>query len=178
MTRALVVIDMQESFRSLPDWSAVADPDIAGRVGRLVSSFRAQAEPVIWVLHAEPGSDGEFDPAKGLVRVFPELAPADDEPTLVKTTINAFTSTELERLLKELEVSEVVVCGMRTEQCCETTARVAGDLGFGVTFVLDATTTSDLEGLKATAIKERTAAVLAGRELATVSDVDSVVAGH
>ncbi len=39
---------------------------------------------------------------------------------------------------------EVVICGIRTEQCCETTARVASDLGFGVTFVTDATATSPI----------------------------------
>jgi Isochorismatase family len=39
----------------------------------------------------------------------------------------------------------VIVCGIRTEQCCETTARVASDLGYGVTFVTDATATSPIE---------------------------------
>jgi len=39
----------------------------------------------------------------------------------------------------------VVICGIRTEQCCETTARVASDFGFGVTFVTDATATSPIE---------------------------------
>jgi nicotinamidase-related amidase len=73
-------------------------------------------------------------------------------------------------------VREVVICGIRTEQCCETTARVASDLGFEVTFVADATTTSGIEGLSAAEIIERTARVLGAREFATIATTDDVVA--
>lgn len=141
MKRALLVIDVQESFRRRPNWPAVSAPDIAGRAARLVAAARAAGDLVVWVLHAEPGSGGPFDPALGHVRLMDGLDPAAGEPVLTKTSRNAFTTTELQRLLTERGVGEVVVCGVQTEQCCETTARLAADLGYRVVFVTDATAT-------------------------------------
>jgi nicotinamidase-related amidase len=141
MNRALVVIDVQESFRRLPLWPAVSAPDIVDRVARLVDAARAAGDTVVWVLHAEAGSAGPFDPARGDVRLMDGLRPRAGEPVLTKSSRNAFTTTELHRLLTAGGVGEVVVCGIQTEQCCESTARLAADLGYRVTFVTDATAT-------------------------------------
>ena len=141
MTNALVVIDVQESFRSRPTWQVVSNPDIADDVQRLVDGARAAGDLVVWVLHAEPGSGGAFDPAGGLVRLIDGLVPLDGEPILTKTSRNAFTTTNLAQLLTERGIRDLVLCGIQTEQCCETTARVAADLGYDVTFVTDATAT-------------------------------------
>ena len=177
MNRALLVIDVQESFRArAEDWAEMADPDLAGKVGRLVDDARSHGDLVVWVLHAEPGSDTVFDPPQGFVRPLDELAPAAGEPVVVKTSINAFTTTNLQQQLVQHGVREVAICGIRTEQCCETTARVAADLGFEVTFVADATTTSGIDGLSAADIVDRTVRVLAAREFATIATTDEVVA--
>ncbi len=74
----------------------------------------------------------------------PPLAPADHEPVLTKTSHNAFTTTNLQQLLTRRGVTEVVITGLRTEQCCETTGRLASDLGYRVTFVLDGTATNPI----------------------------------
>jgi nicotinamidase-related amidase len=145
MSRALIVIDVQESFRQDRLWDAISDPGIAAKVGRLVEAARAQGDLVVWVLHAEAGSGTVFDPASGHVRLIDGLAARDGEPVITKTSHNAFTTTNLQQVLTAHGVSEVLVCGIRTEQCCETTARVASDFGYGVTFVTDATATSPIE---------------------------------
>ncbi len=111
---------------------------------------------------------------------------------LTKTSHNAFTTTGLQQLLTERGVSDVVVSGLRTEQCCETTARPASDLGYRVTFVIDATATNPIEHPEAPAgrsnaeilahprtlgvdeILTRTEYALA-RRFATVVRVDDVV---
>ena len=142
MSRALLVIDVQESFRQLPMWSAMSDPDVAEPVSRLVEHARAEGDLVVWVLHSEPGSGGVFDPVSGHQRLLGDLVPAEDEPTVVKTSHNAFTSTNLDQTLTRRGVRELAVCGIRTEQCCETTARVASDLGYDVSFITDATATN------------------------------------
>jgi nicotinamidase-related amidase len=141
MTNALVVIDVQESFRVRPLWATVSNPAVVERVGVLVDAARAAGDPVVWVLHAEPGSGGDFDPVNGHVRLVSELAPAAGEPILTKTSHNAFTTTNLQQLLTQRGVTELTVCGLRTEQCVETTARVGSDLGYAVVFVTDATAT-------------------------------------
>jgi nicotinamidase-related amidase len=145
MTRALIIIDAQESFRRLPIWQAVSNPGIVQQVDRLVDDARARGDLVVWVLHAEPGSRTVFDPASGHVRLLGGLAPHDGEPVITKTSINAFTTTNLQQMLTARGIRELVVCGIKTEQCCETTTRVAADLGFDVTFVIDATATVPIQ---------------------------------
>jgi len=141
MANALVVIDVQESFRVRPLWQTVSNPAVVERAGALVDAARAAGDLVVWVLHAEPGNGGEFDPARGHVRVVAELQPAAGEPIITKTSHNAFTTTNLQQVLTERGIRELTVCGLRTEQCVETTARIGSDLGYAVTFVTDATAT-------------------------------------
>jgi nicotinamidase-related amidase len=196
----LIVIDVQESFRGQPIWDTISNPDIVHDVNRLVAHARAAGDLVVWVLHAEPGSGGVFDPASGLVRYQDGLEPRAGEPEIRKTSHNAFTTTNLGQLLTEQGVREVAVCGIRTEQCCETTARVASDLGYAVTFVTDATATNpiahrdllaslggpgeltserllaDPRTLPAEAVIERTEYALSGR-FARIATVDEVVSG-
>ncbi|NUR31846.1 MAG: isochorismatase family protein [Catenulispora sp.] len=191
--RALVVIDVQESFRARPIWQLIDNPDIATDVNRLVDHARAVGDLVVWVQHVEPGTGTVFDPALGHVRYLEGLRePVAGEPELRKTSHNAFTTTNLQQLLTERGINEVRICGIRTEQCCETTARVASDLGYQVTFVVDATATNpiphrdaptdltpeeilaDPRTLSAEDVVERTVFALAGR-FATIATVDQVV---
>ena len=197
MTRALLVIDVQESFRQGPLWPAISNPGIASDAGRLVDGARANGDLIVWVLHSEPGSGTAFDPAGGHVRYIDPLKPQAGEPQLTKTSHNAFTTTNLQQILTRRGITEVVICGIRTEQCCETTARVASDLGYRVTFVTEATATNPIphrdapEGqtveqlladprtLPVSAVIERTEYALAGRfaTIATIADVLGRAAG-
>ena len=174
MTSALLVIDVQESFRQRKNWAEVSNPGVAADVGRLVDAAREKGDVVIWVLHSEPGSDTPFDPESGHVRLVDGLAPRDGEPVLTKTSRNAFTTTNLQQRLTALGVRKVVVCGIQTEQCCETTARLAADLGYEVDFVTEATATFPIRWddrvLGTDEIIERTEFALAGR-FATIRTV-------
>ena len=158
MSRALIVIDVQESFREQPLWAAISNPGIAEQVRRLAGQARSGGDLVIWVLHTEPGTGTVFDPASGHVRLMAGLTPAAGEPLITKTSHNAFTTTNLQQLLTARGIRDLVICGIRTEQCCETTARVASDLGYEVTFVIDATATSPIAHRNAPA--DRTVAEL------------------
>ncbi len=191
MARALVVIDVQESFRQRPGWRTISNPGIAAAVGRLVDYARSAGDLVVWVLHAEPDTGSEFDPASGFVRFIEPLAPTAGEPVLTKTSHNAFTTTSLQQILTTRGIGELLIAGIRTEQCCETTARLAADLGYEVTFVTDATATNpiahrdapadqtvdellaDPRTLPASAVIERTEYALAGRfaVIRTVAEV-------
>ena len=197
MSTALIVIDVQESFRQQPQWAASSNPAVATRAAKLVAAARERGELVVWVLHAEPGTGGPFDPARGLVRLMDGLTPLDGEPVITKTSHNAFTTTNLAQLLTSQGIGELVICGIRTEQCCETTARVAADLGYRVTFVTEATATSPIEHrdappgrglaeiladprtLPAADVLARTEYALAGRfaTIATVAEVTAEPAG-
>ena len=141
MNSALLVIDVQESFRQRANWAATHNPDIVEKVNRLIEAQRAKGELVVWILHHEPGTGGVFDPVNGYTRLLDGLGTEEGEPVLTKTSRNAFTTTNLQQVLTEKGIRELVVCGIQTEQCCETTARVGNDLGYDVTFVTDATAT-------------------------------------
>lgn len=179
VTTALLVVDAQESFHQRDDWAQVSAPDIADRIADLVDHARVRGDEVVWVLHTEPGTGSFFDPERGLVTLLPGLKPRPGEVVIQKTSHNAFTTTNLAQHLTSRGVDEVVVSGIRTEQCCETTARVASDLGYRVRFVLDATATHPLPRwggggtLTAAEVMERTASALQGRfaDVVTVKDV-------
>nr|WSX79542.1 isochorismatase family protein [Streptomyces sp. NBC_00899] len=141
---ALIVVDVQESFRQRDSWQAASDPDVADKVALLVEHARLHGHLVVWVLHSEPGSGTVFDPALGHVRPIAGLAPAPGEPVLTKTSHNAFTTTNLQQILTERGIRALTTCGIRTEQCVETTTRLASDLGYDVTFVVDATATEPI----------------------------------
>jgi nicotinamidase-related amidase len=191
MTKALIVIDIQESFRQQPVWPLTSNPDIVEKANRLVDHARANGDLVIWVLHAEPGTGGLFDPALGHVRLIEGLSPREGEPRITKTSHNAFTTTNLAQILTERGIRELIISGIRTEQCCETTTRVASDLGYTVTFAVDATTTTpiahrdapknltpdelmaDPRTLRVADIIARTEYALAGR-FATIATVDEI----
>ena len=172
---ALLVVDAQESFRQrADDWAATANPAVLENIALLVAHARRVGDEVVWITHSEPGSGGVFDPVNGFVRVIDALEPLASEPALTKTTINAFASTDLEERLRRDGIRRLVVCGIRTEQCCETTTRVAADLGFEVEFITDATTTSSIPAAGALAavsgedIMRRTESILAARGFATI----------
>jgi nicotinamidase-related amidase len=194
MTKALIVVDVQQSFEQRPNWTAISNPAIVKQVGRLVDAARAAGDLVVWVLHAEPGTGNFFDPVNGHVALMAGLDAHEGELTVTKTSINAFTTTNLQQSLTTLGIRELVICGIQTEQCCETTTRVASDLGFDVTFVTDATATfpiphrdapagrtldeilADPTTLQVDDIIARTEYALAGR-FATIATVDELVGG-
>jgi nicotinamidase-related amidase len=145
MNRALIVVDVQESFRQRGIWEHNSNPRLVEQVNRLVDATRSTGDLVVWVLHAEPGTGTVFDPASGYVRLMDGLIPREGDALVTKTAHNAFTTTNLHQVLTSHGIRELLITGIRTEQCCETTARIGSDLGFDVTFVTDATATTPIE---------------------------------
>ena len=141
MKRALLVIDVQESFRQRPLWQTMSNPELFSNISALIDATRQSGDMVVWVLHNEPGTGGLFDSVNGLVKVMPELQYRKEELVVMKTAHNSFSTTNLQQQLQLAGVREIVITGIRTEQCCETTARVGSDYGYQTTFVTDATAT-------------------------------------
>lgn len=172
---ALLVIDIQDSFKIDPArWASRNNPRFEENVTELIRTFREASLPVIWVLHND--SDPGFRPGDPEVRLMDFLDRREHEPLLTKNTRNAFTSTDLQARLDALGVRKVVVTGMTTEQCCETTTRVAADLGYDVDFVTEATATFPIGTLATDGIIERTEAVL-NKRFARVTTVAGVKEG-
>jgi nicotinamidase-related amidase len=165
---ALLVVDAQDSFKATPRWERRDNLAFETNVAALVEAYRAAGLPVFYFLHTD-GDEG-FATDSPWFRLMDFLAPRADEPVLLKSTRNCFTSTDLLPRLLERGVRRVAITGLTMEQCCETTARVAADLGFAVDFVIDATVTFPIpnwdapgEELSVHAIAERTAYALRRR---------------
>lgn len=163
---ALIVVDVQESFRHSSYWSESDVPAFLAAVQRLTDDAARAGIPVVQILHVQP--EGAFAPESGFVRALDGYRIAPDV-TLRKTHHSAFAGTDLQAWLTQHGVTRIVVCGIRTEQCCETTSRHASDLGYDVVYVTEATLTFGMThprtGRTYTApeIKERTELVLEGR---------------
>jgi len=136
---ALLVIDVQDSFKLGPRWERRNNLALEANVDRLIQAYRAAGLPVFYVLHSD--ADEGFHTTSPEYKLMDFLHPREDEPVLHKVTRNCFTSTPLQRLLTQRGVRRLTVTGISMEQCCETTTRVAADLGYPVDFVLDATLT-------------------------------------
>jgi nicotinamidase-related amidase len=170
---ALIVIDAQESFRARPYWD---DADVGAYVERqqaLVDGAKARGIAVVQIFHVEP--DGAFSLASGLVRTLAPLA-IDADATFHKTRHSALVGSGLDVWLTQRAIRRVIVSGIRTEQCCETTARHASDLGYDVDYVGEATLSfamTDRDGRRwsAAELRARTELVLDGRfaRIATVA---------
>jgi nicotinamidase-related amidase len=163
---ALLIIDVQQSFEHRPYYTDSELPAFRDALSGLASGCVARGVPIVRVMHVEP--EGAFSLASGLV-VPMTWAPAAHDLEIHKHVHNAFTDTGLDRWLRARKIDRVIVSGIRTEQCCETTARVASDLGYSVDFVSEATLTFPMthprtgRAFTAAEIKERTELVLEGR---------------
>lgn len=162
---ALLVIDAQESFRHRDYWSPDDVAAFVDRLQALVDGARARGIPVVQVFHVE--DTGPFSLASGHVRT---LEPLVIEPDVVfhKQRHSALVGSGLPVWLAERGIRRVIVAGIRTEQCCETTTRHASDSGYEVDFVSEATLSFamvDAAGRRwePGEIKARTELVLAGR---------------
>lgn len=171
---ALLVIDAQDSFKVGPRWAHRNNRHFERNVGQLIAAYRGAGLPVFFFLHSDPDPGFERGSPSYKLMDFIERRPA--EPLLHKITRNCFTSTDLPTLLLERGVRRITITGISMEQCCETTTRVAADLGYAADFVVDATMTfpipdPDRPGreLGVDAIEERTVFALRNRFARIVS---------
>ncbi len=170
MKSCLVLIDIQESFRHRPYFTERDLPAYLAAQNALIEGCQRLSVPVVRVFHVdgEPVPGNPFALASGHVRPLEGLAPVDAAATFHKSRHSALVGTGLDVWLTQNGISRLVVSGIRTEQCCETTTRHASDLGWEVDYVTDATLTFDMKHedgspLPAATIKARTAAVLKDR---------------
>ncbi|MDP8207501.1 MAG: isochorismatase family protein [Candidatus Electryonea clarkiae] len=151
---ALIVLDMQNYFLEPSSHAFIPSaPAIIGNIQKLVEIFISKSRPVIFTRHVNSGEDAGMmkkwwkdlllisDPASEII---PQLIEYDAD-VIVKTQYDAFYNTELEEMLRNNGVEHIVICGVMTHLCCESTARSAFVRGFMVHFPLDGTATYNRE---------------------------------
>jgi nicotinamidase-related amidase len=177
---ALIVVDVQRGFDD-PVWGRRDNPDCERNVEALIAHWRARGRPLVYVRHDsdEPGSS--LQPGTP-GNAFKDVVSGEPDLLVTKTVNSAFHGEpSLQAWLDGEGVERIYICGITTNHCCDTTARVGGNLGYDVRFVLDATHTFDRadpagEIVPAELIARVTATNLHD-EFATVVDTASVLAG-
>ena len=170
MKTCLIVIDVQESFRHRPFFTERDLPAYLAAQNALIEGCQQRGVPIVRVFHSSgpEQADNPFAMASGQVRPLLGLAEFTAAASFTKSRHSALVGTGLDVWLTQQGINRLIVCGIRTEQCCETTTRHASDLGWAVDFVPEATFTFDMsqpdgQTLSAADIVVRTATVLQGR---------------
>ncbi|MQA76042.1 MAG: isochorismatase family protein [Solirubrobacterales bacterium] len=140
---ALIVVDVQKGFDDAEFFGTRNNPACEANVSALIAGWRGAREPVVFVRHHwdQQGSPLRSDEAGS---EFKDVLDGDPDLLVTKTVHSAFHGDpDLGAWLRSEEVGTLVVCGIQTNVCCETTARIGSDLGFEVGFAIDATHTFD-----------------------------------
>ncbi|MBH0098355.1 cysteine hydrolase [Salinibacterium sp. NSLL150] len=146
MASALIVVDVQQGFDDAAYWGPRNNPDCESNIGVLIGHWRREGWPIVYVRHDSHDDTSPLHPSSP-GNAFKELLSGTPDLLVTKSVNSSFHgSPNLDEWLKASVIDSIVVCGITTNHCCETTARVGGNLGYDVTFVVDATHTFDREG--------------------------------
>lgn len=171
MQKALLVIDMQVGLFHGPQAPLEGDR-VLGNINALIRAARAAAAPIVVVRHTGP-EGSPIAAGSAFWQVLPELAvDAHQDHFIDKTRPSCFFNTGLAEWLDDAGVGELVICGMKTDYCVDSTSRLAADLGFKAVLVGDAHTTTDSPVLDAAAIIAHHNQTLAGPFVSVQATVD------
>jgi nicotinamidase-related amidase len=139
MKQALLLIDIQNDYFPGGAMELAGSSAAAAQAGKLLQAFRQKALPVIHIQHisTRPGATF-FLPDTAGVQIHEGIAPEIGEAIFQKHYPNSFRETPLREHLRERQISELVIAGMMTHMCVDTTTRAAADLGFQCVLAHDA----------------------------------------
>ena len=160
MKTALVIIDVQEAMfqQPTPPHHGAA---VVARIASLLARARAERVPVYFVQH-DGGPGDDFERGTPSWQIHAPLAPLPGEPVVEKRHPSAFHDTDFDTLLKRAGIGRLVICGMQSEYCVDSTCRAGYGLGYKIVLVSDAHTTFDSPVLPATQIRNHHNQTLSG----------------
>ena len=181
MSAALLVIDIQNDYFPGGAMELAGSVEAGEQAGKLIAAFRNKALPVIYVQHlsTRPGATF-FVPGTRGVEIHPCVAPREGETVIQKNFPNSFRDTPLLQHLRDNKITRLVVAGMMTQMCIDSTVRAAADLGFECLLAHDACATRSLSfgGVTVPAASVQTAFLAALNGLfARVQSVDELCGG-
>jgi nicotinamidase-related amidase len=178
---ALLLVDVQEGMED-PAWGPRNNHDCEANVGRLLAHWRERGGTIVFVRHDSVEPESPLRPSEP-GNAFKPVIEGEPDLLVTKDVNSAFLVTPaLEPWLRDRGIGAIVVAGIQTNMCCETTARMGGNLGFDVAFALDATHTFDLPDplnggvIDADTLARVTAANLHG-EFAQVVSTEELIGG-
>lgn len=145
MNKALLIIDVQNDY--FPNGKCeLYHPELALNVIKgLIKNFRKNNLPIYYIQHLSAPSANFFVPDTEGANIHQDIKPLDTDTIIIKHYPNSFFETTLEAELKKAAITDLVICGMMTHMCIDTTVRAAKDYGYNTTLIMDGCTTKDLE---------------------------------
>lgn len=142
---ALVLIDIQKGFDS-PVWGRRNNPDAETNVAALLHAWRKTGRPLFHIQHLSQDPRSPLRAGSPGCEIKDIVRPHNGEPVIQKRVNSAFIGTDLEEQLRRAGITTLIMTGLTTNHCVETTTRMAGNLGFLTYLVSDATATFDRQG--------------------------------
>lgn len=145
MKKALVLIDIQNDYFKEGKCELVGSYEASANAQKLLEQFRMKNLPIIHIQHENIRKEATFflPHTKG-VEIHTSVAPKSNETVVVKHYPNSFLETNLEEVLEALQVKELLLCGMMSHMCVDSTVRAAFDKGYVCEVAHDACATKDL----------------------------------
>ncbi|WP_160671500.1 cysteine hydrolase family protein [Clostridium sp. C8-1-8] len=160
---ALLIVDVQVAMFSYEDQALYNGEKVLDNIVLLLEKARKSDVPVIFIQHTSE-EDDEYNRAKPTWHIHPRIAPLTSETVVEKTTWDSFYKTRLEQVLEEKGIKKLIIMGMQTEFCLDTTCRAAYSKGYhDNVLVRDANSTFDGPVLTADKIVEHHNTLLGGR---------------
>lgn len=145
---ALIIIDFQKGFDSEEHWGGNRNNrDAESKIVQLLVKWRASSLPVFHVLHSSLDPNSKLHKSDPGFEMKDEITPIDGEAVVIKHVNSAFIGTDLKERLDKREIKKLVIVGLTTNHCISTSARMAGNFGFDVILISDATATFDRIGI-------------------------------
>ncbi|WP_373231367.1 cysteine hydrolase family protein [Cohnella sp.] len=169
--KALLIVDVQSGmFDETPP--IYQGEVLIEKIKKLIMNARQEDFQIIYIQHNEKPGESLETGTPGW-EIHPDISPKDEDIIIQKFTPDSFFNTSLHQQLQDKGISELIIVGIQTEICIDTTCRRAFSLGYTVTLISDAHSTWDTNTLKAKQIIEHHNNVL--RWFAKVSDTNSIL---
>jgi nicotinamidase-related amidase len=170
MNEALIVIDVQEGFFSDPGNPVYNENILINNINQLIDSFRKDGKTIIFVRHIDD------DLIKGTRHweIYSKVHSKSDDLYIDKTTPDSFFETELLHVLKTNNINSIVIAGLQTEYCIDTTCKSTFGKGIPTILVSDGHSTYDNSFMKADKIIEYHHAII-GRWFARLKTTDEIL---
>jgi len=178
--RALIIIDFQKGFDIEDHWGGNRNnKDAESKIVQILGKWRGLELPIFHVMHSSLKTDSKLHPSHPGFEMKNEIIPMSNEPIIAKHVNSAFIGTDLKVRLDNLAVKNLVIVGLTTNHCISTTTRMAGNLGYDVLLISDATATFDRIGINGQRFDSetihQTALASLNNEFAKVIDTDSLI---
>ena len=145
MKNALLVIDVQNDYFQDGKMELVNSNLALERINKLEEHFLQRNRPIIYIKHINPSSSSFFQENTIGVELHNDLKIQETSLVIEKKFPNSFLETNLQKLLKQYDIEQLVITGMMTHMCIDSTTRAAKELGYKITLVADATATRNLQ---------------------------------